>query len=233
MAQIPDNDRFHTIDVLVEWYIPVLLKRLDLNDDIDNYTEQAENIILALEEYRFRHPKDFNIFSKKVVKFDALNQILKLDPETLANPTLDVFTSRVIFFKLILLLPFALYNSLNRLPTNLVHYFIMRDKEINSKTVTTTIFVSTILVLIMFYGIQTFLVGYFFGNWWMSLFYIISLFVSSYLNSFNQRYNEIGYQQSIYKQLLNNPNHEFAVLYREIIYMMDEIFKDWINKNVD
>ncbi len=225
MPRIPNYDRFHTIDVLMDWYLPVLLKRLGLVDDIKNYTEQGENLIIELENYRFQHPKDFKLFSKKVEKFQLLAQSVNVTPEMFVKPPITRQKNLLRILALILFFPIPLYGLLNNLLALLVDKFFSKKGNESPNIQEPAKSLGVIWVYPVFYIIQAALVGYFSGKWWIAVLYLISLPIFAFLTTIYQSMIDKLVQEQAFRQLLKDPNNEFLVLYREIIYMMDNIIE--------
>ncbi len=227
MSRLPNSEEAQTMDFLVIWYRPFLWERLKQKDTLENHQKQEQDIIFALEDYRTSHPKDFKMFSKKVEKFKSLTQSVNILPQVFSRPPMTMQKNLLWIILLIMLVPITLYGLLNNLPAGLFLKFFYNKKVKDQNLSKSVKLRNEILLFTVFYIIQTGLVGYIFGEWWIALLYLISLPISGFLALFVKLMADRLIDQYEYRQFLKDPNNEFMVQYREIVLMMDSVVKGW------
>ncbi len=228
MSKLPNSEEAQTMDFLVIWYRPFLWERLKQKDTLENHRKQEQDIVFALEDYRTSHPKDFKIFSKKVEKFKSLTQSVKIPPPVFSKPPIS--NQRNLFWIVVLTLfaPITLFGLLNGAPAYLVKKYILGVKKEDLNNPELPWYKRIVFVYPVFIIIQTILVGYFSGKWWIALLYLILLPVCIFLTTIYRGMVNFLVQQHEYRKFIKDPNSEFMVLYREIVIMMDSVIKGWV-----
>lgn len=109
-------------------------------------------------------------------------------------------------FRLIVELPFFIYGWFNNLLANYIPGFLARKLKLYPGYDSTVKILSGILLYPIIYGLQLFLVQWYFGNWWITLIYFLTLYPLGILAwNYRQRFLKWKKERRMIAWQKNNP----------------------------